>query len=225
MDRMKLSFYDFAGILAPGAVALYGLGRIYPELGLIVRDEKVGFGELGLLLILAYVAGHLLQSLGNLIEWVWWKPCGGMPTDWIRTRKRDILSEAQWKVLPAKIRQLLKIDCKDDLSTISSKDWFSIRKQVYSAVRRTGRAERVDIFNGSYGMFRGVAASLLVILVAAFNDAEQDRWKLYGVLLMLALLALIRMHRFGVHYARELFVEFLNMRPGENTPTKKDTEE
>jgi hypothetical protein len=225
MERMKLNFYDFAGILAPGAVAVYGLARIYPELGLIVRDEKISFGELGLLLILAYVAGHLLQSLGNLIEWLWWKPCGGMPTDWIRTRKRDILAEAQWKKLPAKIRQVLKIDCSDDLSTVSKKDWFSIRKQVYSVVKKAGGAERIDIFNGLYGMFRGVAAGLFVILVAAFNEVEQDRWKLYGVLLVLALFALIRMHRFGVHYARELFVEFLNVQPGESTPPKKETKE
>jgi hypothetical protein len=68
MDRMKLNFYDFAGVLAPVAVAVYGLARTYPELGQFVRDEKISFGELGLLLILAYVAGHLLQSLGNLIE-------------------------------------------------------------------------------------------------------------------------------------------------------------
>jgi len=221
----KLNFYDFAGILAPGAVAVYGLARIYPELGLIVRDEKVSFGELGLLLILAYVAGHLLQAFGNLIEWVWWKPCGGMPTDWVRTGRRNILADAQRKVLPVKIRELLNIECNDDLSRFSSKDWFSIRKQVYSAVRRAGRAERVDIFNGSYGMFRGVAASLIVILVAAFNDLEQARWKLYGVLLVLALLALIRMHRFGVHYARELFVEFLNTKPGETAAPKKEEKE
>ena len=61
-------------VVAPGAVAVYGLARTYPELGLFLRDEKISFGELGLLLILAYVAGRLLQSLGNLIEWAFNNP-------------------------------------------------------------------------------------------------------------------------------------------------------
>jgi len=68
----KFDFYEFAGIIAPGALAVYGLARIYPELGILIHNESVSFGELGLLLILAYVAGHLIQSFGNLIEWIWW---------------------------------------------------------------------------------------------------------------------------------------------------------
>jgi hypothetical protein len=78
----KFDFYEFTGILAPGALVVYGVSRIFPDVGIIVREEKISFGELGLLLILAYVAGHLLQSFGNGIEWLWWRCCGGMPSDW-----------------------------------------------------------------------------------------------------------------------------------------------
>jgi hypothetical protein len=221
----KFDFYEFTGVLAPGAVAVYGLARIYPELGILVRDEKVSFGELGLLLILAYVAGHLIQTFGNLIEWIWWKCAGGWPSDWVRARNRDIIATAQWKVLPAKIRDALHIKCPDDLSTLSDDEWKPITRQIYAAVRKAGRAERIDIFNGNYGMLRGVAASLIVVLVAAFNDIESERWKLYGALFVMALLALIRMHRFGVHYARELFVQFIGMQPGEKVEPKKEGKE
>lgn len=221
----KFDFYEFTGVLAPGAVVVYGLARIYPELGILVHDEKVSFGELGLLLILAYVAGHLIQSFGNLVEWIWWRCAGGWPSDWVRTRKRGIIATAQWKVLPARIRDGLQIKCPDDLSTISADEWKPITRQVYAAVRKAGRADRVDIFNGNYGMFRGVAAGLIVILVAAFNDVETDRWKLYGALFVMALLALMRMHRFGVHYARELFVQFIGMQPGEKAEPKKEDKE
>jgi len=221
-NMKKFDFYEFTGVLAPGAVVVYGLARIYPELGLLVREEKISFGEFGLLLVLAYVAGHLLQSFGNLIEWAWWRCAGGWPSDWVRTRKRDILATAQWQVLPARVREVLDIKCPDDLAAISVADWKAITRQVYAAVRKAGRAERIDIFNGNYGMFRGVAASLIVILVAAFNEVERDRWKLYGVLIVLALLALMRMHRFGVYYARELFVQFIGMKSGESDSPKKE---
>jgi hypothetical protein len=64
----KIEAYEFAGIIAPGAVTIFGLSRIYPELGLLMNDDKISFGEFGLLLILAYVTGHLIQALGNLRE-------------------------------------------------------------------------------------------------------------------------------------------------------------
>lgn len=221
----KVDFYEFTGVLAPGAVTVYGLSRIYPELGVLVHNEKISFGELGLLLILAYVAGHLIQTFGNSIEWIWWKCAGGWPSDWVRTRKRGIIAAAQWKVLPARIRDGLQIKCPDDLSSLSADEWNPIVRQVYAAVRKAGRAERIDIFNGNYGMFRGVAAGLIVVLVAAFNDVETDRWKLYGALLVMVLLAMIRMHRFGVHYARELFVQFIGMQPGEKAESKREGKE
>ena len=221
----KVDFYEFTGVLAPGAVTVYGLSRIYPELGMLVHNEKISFGEFGLLLILAYVAGHLIQTLGNSIEWVWWKCAGGWPSDWVRTRKQGIIAAAQCKALPARIRDGLHIKCPDDLSSLSADEWNSIVRQVYAAVRKAGRAERIDIFNGNYGMFRGVAAGLIVVLVAAFNDVEIARWKLYGALLVMVLLAMIRMHRFGVHYARELFVQFIGMQPGEKAGSKMEVEE
>lgn len=217
----KFDSYEFTGILAPGAVVVYGLGRIYPEVGILVRDEKISFGELGLLLILAYVAGHLVQSFGNLIELIWWKCAGGVPTDWIRKPKQSLIASMQREVLPTRIRDLLRIECPNDLNSVSSGDWKPVTRQIYAAVRKTGRADRVDIFNGNYGMFRGIAASLLVVLVAALNDAKTDRWTLYGALVVMALLALIRMHRFGVHYARELYVQFVAIEPGETGPPKK----
>jgi hypothetical protein len=221
----KFDFYEFTGVLAPGAVVVYGLARIYPELGILVRNEKITFGELGLLLVLAYVAGHLVQAFGNVVEWIWWKFAGGWPTDWVRTRKRNIIATAQWKALPERIRDSLKIKCPDDLSTVRPEEWVPITRQIYAAVRKAGRSERVDIFNGNYGMFRGVAAGIIVILVAAITDAGTSRWRLYCALLVMALLALTRMHRFGVHYARELFVQFIGMQPGETAPAKKEEKE
>ena len=114
----QFDFYEFVGVLAPGAVVLYGVAILFPELGLVTRGEVISFGEFGLVVILAYVSGHIVQAVGNIIEWFGRKYLGEWPSDWVRTRKHDILSTAQWDALPAKIRELLHIDCPDILDKI-----------------------------------------------------------------------------------------------------------
>ncbi|HTD17439.1 MAG TPA: hypothetical protein VK673_19800 [Chthoniobacterales bacterium] len=64
MDKTEV--YEFAAVIAPGAVTIFGLSRIYPEIGLLINEDKISFGEFGLLLILAYVTGHLVQALAIL---------------------------------------------------------------------------------------------------------------------------------------------------------------
>ncbi len=221
----KLNVYEFAGIIAPGALTIFGLSRIFPDIGVLVKDEKISFGEFGLLLILAYVAGHLVQALGNLIEIAWWGLWKGMPSDWPRSRSHDLLAPQQTQALQAKVRENLKIECPNDLNTLDQKHWFSITRQIYAAVKKAGQAERIDIFNANYGMFRGIAASLVVVIIAAAFEVGKRIFPLSLGLVIAAGLALFRMHRFGVHYARELFVQFLNVRLEETeAPKKEETE-
>ena len=46
-------------------------------------------------MVLAYVVGHLIQALGNLIEQLFWALQGGMPTDWLRTNRHQLLAPTQ----------------------------------------------------------------------------------------------------------------------------------
>ena len=221
----KFEFYEFVGVIAPGALLLYGLSNIFPDVGALMRDKQLSFGELGLFLILAYVAGHLVQGFGNAVETIWWGCSGGWPTDWVRTGKHKLLAPAQAQMLPARIRDSLRISCPDAVSALGKTEWRSITRQVYAAVQKAGSSARVDTFNGNYGMFRGLVAALLVLLITALAEVGLSKQRLYAVLVVAAGLALLRMHRFGVHYARELFVQFLNVMPGESTPVKKEPTE
>lgn len=218
MDKTQI--YDFAGIITPGAVSLYALSRIYPQIGLLTGDEKISFGEFGLLLILAYVAGHLIQAIGNAIESVYWRCLGGVPSDWVQNGAHYLIAPQQISRVPLQIREVLKLNCPDDLKELRRTDWFSITRQIYAAVKQAGQSERIDIFNGRYGMLRGVAASLIVVMIAAINKSAP--WPLYIVLLILVFLSLYRMHRFGVHYARELFLQFLTINPTKDGQTQTE---
>jgi hypothetical protein len=139
----KTQIYDFAGIITPGAVSLYALSRIYPQLGLLTGDEKISFGEFGLLLILAYVAGHLVQAIGNAIESVYWRCLGGVPSDWVQNGAHYLIAPQQISRLPRQVREVLKINCPDNLEEFTRKDWFSITRQIYAAVKHVNAGVKI----------------------------------------------------------------------------------
>lgn len=197
-------FYEFTGILCPGAVVLFTATLIIPEIGPIVRDQSLTVGNFGLFVVLSYVAGHLVQAFGNLLENGFWRIFGGMPTDWVRTRKHFLLTDAQVLV----IEECLRDEMGKALSEHTANEWCAVTSSVYSKVKNAGLSGRVDTFNANYGLFRGLVAAFLLSIVIV-GSTNYFNLKLFIALLACSLLALARMKRFGIHYARELFVEFL----------------
>jgi len=199
----NFDFYEYAGVIIPGVILTLGLLLFFPEARTLFTKEDITFGEFGLFVIVAYAAGQLIQAFGNYIEWLWWKLCGGMPSEqalaghYISAEHRKRLIEALKKD-PKIGRDILSCDNAEYTATV---------REVYAAVSTAGKASRVDTFNGNYGLLRGLAAALLTLIVVAFVLGTG----LYtiGALVILVLLALQRMHRFAVHYATELFTQYL----------------
>lgn len=203
----QFDFYEFVGVIVPGAVFLTGVALAWPDGSPLERLGDLSIGGLGLGVILAYAAGHIVQAVGNLVEKAWWRAWRGLPSDWPRTGAHPLIASQQIPQLEERVRTLL---CQPGftLSSASKRDWYSIVRQVYAAVEREGRSARTDVFNGNYGLCRGLAASFLALipLIALIH------WPGWGVIVGLAVaggIAIYRMHRFGVHYGREIFVEFL----------------
>lgn len=199
-------FYEFAGVLCPGVVVLFTAALIVPAFAPILRDQSVSVGDLGLFVVLSYVAGHLLQAFGNLVEEGVWALLGGMPSDWVRTRKRVLLADQQIADLESKLKDRVG----KPLASLSRDEWYALTRSVYAAVAAAGGSARIDTFNGSYGLFRGLAAAFLfsammMLATLTFNGSA------FVIILSCALLAIYRMWRFGVHYARELFIQFLRL--------------
>lgn len=206
-------FYEYAGIIIPGAVLILGVLWLWPEVGGLAERQGVSLGELGILVILAYAAGQLIQGVGKGIEWVMWRLAGGMPSRQILCGK--LLSAQQHMRLHEVLNRTDA--CPDGPSSLPTAEWLAIVREVYSVVSAAGKAGRVDSFSGTYSLLRGLAAALLVLLVAAALLGKG--MPTVGALAVLFGLALQRMHRFGRYFALELFVQYLLVtRPSNAAP-------
>ncbi len=206
----KFDFYEIIGVIAPGMMVIIGvIVLIYPEqYGKLTYFANLSIGGLGVGLLLAYIAGQLVQAIGNGIEKVWWRFCGGMPTDWLRTGKRHLIADAQRNQVQVHLSQMLKKSGFELSNSIDSKQWYSITRQIYAVVSAAKRSARVDTFNGNYGLCRGIIASVFVLLIFV-GFVRFCEWRTELALFVIFALALYRMHHFGVLYARELFVQFI----------------
>ena len=65
MSELKFDPYDVVAIIIPGIIVVLTVSNIFPGIvpGL---DGAVTVGDLGITLILSFIAGHLLQAIGNL---------------------------------------------------------------------------------------------------------------------------------------------------------------
>ncbi|MEL4895403.1 hypothetical protein [Crocosphaera sp. Alani8] len=70
---------------------------------------------------------------------------------------------------------------------------------------------RFDIFNGNYGLFRGIASAFIVSFILFLIENGFNNWKILLLLLLGILMSLLRMYRFGQLYAKELFFQFIQL--------------
>ncbi|MFC1869826.1 hypothetical protein ACFLYE_00975 [Chloroflexota bacterium] len=191
----NFDFYEFVALIIPGSVLMISIGlllRVDPIFSVLIPES---FGELGAHVLVAYLAGHLLQGIGNYIEFLYWKLWKGMPTDWPISRKKA-------EIFPRANASILNITGASRVEDI--RNWRGLVAQARSLVYSEGRANRLQYFNGTYGLFRGVVAAGLIVASFAWNSPMNIAW-VYLVIVLIIGISLNRMHRFAVHYANELF--------------------
>jgi hypothetical protein len=200
-----MTFYEQVGIVIPGSVLMVGLLFYFPALNTLVAKDGVTLGQFGIFLLLSYAAGHFIAALGNVLEKVLWRPFGGMPSDWVTKQKSGLLSPQQIAALEAKVTSRLNMNI-GTLSSVDRKVWWPISRQVYADIGKNGKVDRIDTFNGNYGLNRGLSAASVALAIIA---ATQAQWCVVIGFLALAIVFAYRAYRFGVHYARELYLQFL----------------
>jgi len=192
----KLNIYEYVAVIVPGVVFLFGLGVTLPEsyvLHRVVMPQDMGTAAVHL--FLAFALGHMLQVLGQHVHGYYWSDFGGFPTDWPFTRQHKELSPA--------LQQLVQ-EASGQAEINDLFDWRRAVATVRSLVTTEGFAGRLETFHANYGMFRStVVAGVLLLLVMPW--CTLDLWSVCPVIVAGIVVSLMGMHRFGVHYARELF--------------------
>lgn len=205
----KFNLYEYIGVVAPGSVVIFGASLVFPEIKTYISNGSVSVGGLGIFLILSFVAGHLLQGLGNLFEKGFWRFFSGMPTSWVLKKPQTLLADLQLKKLIEKVRRLHPDF--PGLDQVSGSEWFAITREIYAEIQSAGKSERADAFNRNYGLLRGLAVGFIFTTLGAVLLLWLPGWKLILGLAAFSGLAVYRMYRFAVHYAREVFVQFLRI--------------
>jgi hypothetical protein len=212
----KLTFYEQVGIVIPGSVLVFGLLLFFPALQTVLTKDGVSLGDFGIFVLLSYAAGHLIAAIGNVGETLFWGFFGGMPTDWITKTNTTLLSSSQVDLVEKKLQTRLGITEK--VRGLDRKVWWPISRQIYADVAKNGKPDRIETFNGMYGLNRGLAAATFTL---ACVGGAQGKWPIALALLALAAVYNYRAYRFGVHYGRELYLQFLVLSESKNAPGVK----
>ena len=205
----KLNYYEIVADIVPGLFLIVGIHVTLSNGWSLETLRELSVGGLGLLALLAYAVGNLLQAIGNLIESLWWKVWDGWPTEWIwNDENRRILTQAQRDKVFEKASRVLGVTVVD-VKALKPSERRAVVSHIYTLLSKSGRTGRIDSFNGTYGLLRGTAtASVVLSLLNILGQCARDRALLWG---FIGAVALYRMHRFAQHYARELFLQFLEV--------------
>ena len=133
---MKFDLYEYTGVIVPGSVLVVTLALIFPEL-LPSITSTLSLGDLGLMLILAYIAGHFVQAGGNAWEFIVWKCLGGWPTETVMSASSNLLNQEQRKRLQLK----LAADFGELAAHVTSLPW---KEAAQPWERNSSTLERTD---------------------------------------------------------------------------------
>lgn len=197
--------YEVSAVIVPGSFVAVPLVSEWPQLARLVGGN-LDLAGLGLFAIFAFSLGHILQFLGNLIEDLMWWATGGLPSDRVLRAGSTIISPQQLTQLEARIKKNYE---SFSFTGLKVSAWRPHTREIYAELRAAERNEPVDRHNRTFGMLRGLSAAFLVLAVWSLC-AGQPEYSLAA--LLLSCLAAVRAYRFGLNYARELFVQYLALR-------------
>lgn len=216
----KFDQYEFVALIVPGAILLCGVAVLVGQFSLISDTKDLSVGGLGLFVILAYVAGHLTGAVGEIIEAGWWR-ARGMPTDRIlRGTCKAFGADAMNDIAKQLSHHGIVVDKLPDPAMDQAQAHSTVRR-LYILLQEKKRTRRVDVFNRTYGMLRGLTAAFLILAavsVAFVNGqieiskgVEVRTWCALIFLGFAAILSYLRMVHFGWTYAKELFNALLQL--------------
>lgn len=206
--KQSFDFYEFVAILVPGSLFLVSTSLLFDLGAYAPYFTPVDLGSFGVFVILAYLAGHLIQAVGNWFEYGFWWLFKGMPSDWPITHS----TSAGNSIVIESICNLTHQNKPDGSAKEILPMWQALVRQGRSTVYATpGRATRLQFFLGNYDMFRGIVAASILIAIEGAVSQKSPGGVFYAGIAGIFLLALYRMYRFAQHYCRELFANIAEL--------------
>jgi hypothetical protein len=247
----QFDYFEFAGLIVPGAIFLIALALLFPrELGGFLDSSSDGWlKDIGLLLAVGYVIGHLLQAFGTIYEDLFWEPWERKPSYWVWEEERfgtwkkgrrlcfpierhEILNPAQKKMLLGRLRRIGALNRTQTIKDLTSgRDWWLATRQVRAVLEREHLTNRIDMLGAVHALSRSLAAAALILFLAT-SVAILRYWfedhKAYVPLYVLNWLVLpatvfaatYRMHRAGVQSNQELLINFLALKSSQISDSK-----
>ncbi len=198
--------FEYLAYIIPGAVLLYAVLWLSPALKApLVEEKKIDLGSFGIFVILAFVAGLLVQAVAHYVpdRWVM-RPLGLVHrTDALICGQDEIK-----KAIGGKLKQDMDTTCGSENSR------QAVLRRIFADEQLAGAYHnRVELFEGRYYLGLGLAAALIALIPISIILRPEKRLIIVPVLVIAAILSMERTSYFDRIYARELIQSFLAGQP------------
>jgi len=159
----KLNFYDFVGYLIPGTIFLLNIYWIFA--GFFITDISFNLKSIGdsfLFLVLSYLFGHIIQSYANKFEEKNIKENGSWESDHYLKPENEFYSKEFKNNLYSAIKDQFNIDIEKEVN--NKKRVQEVFNLCYTLIVQENLSSQTDIFNGFYGLYRGLNIVKKVVL-------------------------------------------------------------
>jgi hypothetical protein len=159
----KLTYYDVVAHVVPGTIVLGVLALMPRVFGFAIPSPKSGLVVVAAGVPLAYAVGQVVQALSSIIQPVYYRLWGGMPSEVILEGRSSRLSG------PRLARIIGSLSAYFDAPADTPQERGALFADAL-ALCNAGALGRVDSFNASYAFHRALLttgwASSLALLVA-----------------------------------------------------------
>ena len=204
---MTFDPYEFIAVAIPGALPTLTISLLVPGVAAVVMANGVDLGAFGIFLIVSFVVGHVVQLVGNMIEQIEGFATFGATDLAVRDKRRPMHPE-QWNRFLASITEAGITGA----TGVTNKTWPGIRREVYARLSGEDRTQRIDMFNRTYGLCRGMVAGATISAGMTLFLGGEGGWQLSAMIFVFLVLPLyVRMRRFSRYYFNEIVSQFLSL--------------
>ena len=167
IKNLKASIYDILGYFLPGLLFMFALILLslnYNVEYLFEEIKRLSTTEIMLAIIIAYIIGHLIQSISNILENIFLKLpllkyISGAPSYQYFSESNKFYSDEFKKLIINAAKEIFKSE------NLKEKELFNL---CYSLILQKGETRRIELFVSLYGFYRGLSYSCLISSILFF---------------------------------------------------------